>query len=1097
MSDPHQYTIGWICAIITEHTAACQFLDKKHSLPTHVSAHDTNCYTLGEMAGHNIVIAVLPRGEYGLSSAANVAANMLNSFPNIRVGLMVGVGGGAPTADHDIRLGDVVVSSPGGQTGGVYQYDCGKTIQGRRILQTGFLNKPPAVVLTAVSVLESTYESEGHDIESRITTILESKPRLKKKYNRPDRQTDCLYKSSIIHPYMTEGDCEELCGRQPHRLVQRRGREEDENSPIIHYGVIACGNQLMKDATRRDALAKEKGILCFEMEAAGLMNGFPCLIVRGICDYSDSHKNKQWQGYAAMTAAAYAKDLLGKMVPSSVEHTAKINEVLSSLSQKVEVLHTTTLRMHNGIETLHIQEETDRIMNWLSAPEPSTNHNKALEQHYDGTGLWFIQGPVFREWKKQTDSFLWLYGIPGCGKTVLSSTIIRHLKQNATCQPVLYFYFDFNDECKQSLDDLLRSLIEQVYQVQQDGRQHLAQLWELHGRGSQQPSTSSLEGLLRVMLGGVGSMSIVLDALDEAKPRGELLTWLKKLVQSSHIACRLLVTARRAEDIQSAFESWTRAENMILIQSGDVNKDIGAYVKDNVRNGDDLKRWHSRPDLQEEIEVSLTTKVDGMFRWAFCQIQALKDCYTPQTLRNALENLPETLDETRDATTILRLLAWSERPLRLDEIVDAIAVQPHARPSFNPENRMPDPRDILKICSGLVVAVCRPYKREIHRAFTPTGSIWRIPDEPDNDREKTATELRLAHFSVKEYLISNRVTSSFAGCFSQKTAKASIAKLCLAYLSDLDHGLPSRKIRAQFAFSQYCARYWPHHARAANGKDDELQHQMMRFFNDRKGAYLTCYGLEVKDDYWSEDHAGTSNESPEPLIFASLYGLMKTVEMLLDKGANVNAKDAHYGSPLMAASVGGRSQTARLLLRRGADINTSGGNFDTALQAAALRGNIKTARLLLENGADVNTHGGVHCFALRASSAENFPNTTKLLLDHGADVNAQDPVYGNALLAAARRGHDKIAKLLLDNGAHVDVRTGRNHINALQAAAAGGHTKTAKLLLDYGADVNAQGGKNGSAFQLALAGRHVDMMKLLVEYGACNDAEVEASRVRS
>ncbi|KAI4715620.1 purine and uridine phosphorylase [Aureobasidium sp. EXF-10727] len=1045
MSDPQKYTIGWICAIATEYTAACQFLDKKHSLPTHISAHDTNGYTLGEMAGHNIVIAVLPRGEYGLSSAASVAANMLNSFPNIRIGLMVGVGGGAPTADHDIRLGDVVVSSPGDQTGGVYQYDYGKTIQGRKFLQTGFLNKPPAVVLTAVSVLESTYESEGHDIESRITTILESKPRLRKKYSRPDRQTDCLYKSSIIHPYMTEGDCEELCGRQPHRLVQRREREEDENSPNIHYGVIASGNQLMKDATRRDALAKEKGILCFEMEAAGLMNGFPFLIVRGICDYSDSHKNKQWQGYAAMTAAAYAKDLLGKMVPSSVEHTAKINEVLSSLSQKVEVLHTTTLRMHNGIETLHIQEETDRIMNWLSAPEPSTNHNKALEQHYDGTGLWFIQGPVFREWKKQTDSFLWLYGIPGCGKTVLSSTIIRHLKQNATCQPVLYFYFDFNDECKQSLDNLLRSLIEQVYQVQQDGRQHLAQLWELHGRGSQQPSRSSLEGLLRVMLGGVGSMSIVLDALDEAKPRGELLTWLKKLVQSSHIACRLLVTARREEDIQSAFESWTRAENMILIQSGDVNKDISAYVKDNVRNGDDLKRWHSR----------------------------------------------------RDATTILRLLAWSERPLRLDEIVDAIAVQPHARPSFDPENRMPDPRDILKICSGLVVAVCRPYKREIHRAFTPTGSIFRFPDEPDNDREKTVTELRLAHFSVKEYLTSNRVTSSFAGCFSQKTAKASIAKICLAYLSDLDHGLPSRKIRAQFAFSQYCARYWPHHARAANGKDDELQHQMMRFFNDRKGAYLTCYGLEVKDDYWSEDHARTSNESPEPLIFASLYGLMKTVEMLLDKGANVNAKDAHYGSPLMAASVGGRSQTARLLLRRGADINASGGNFDTALQAAALRGNIKTARLLLENGADVNTHGGVHCFALRASSAENFPNTTKLLLDHGADVNAQDPVYGNALLAAARRGHNKIAKLLLDNGTHVDARTGRNHINALQAAAAGGHTKTAKLLLDYGADVNAQGGKPDNAYQLALAGRYVDTMKLLVEYGACNDAEVEPSRVRS
>ncbi|KAG9599564.1 hypothetical protein KCU77_g3687, partial [Aureobasidium melanogenum] len=116
MSDPQQYTVGWICAMTTEFTKARQFLDKEHELPTHVSANNINGYTLGEMAGHNVVIAVLLRGTYGLSSAASVAANMLNSFLNIRVGLMVGIGGGAPTAKRDIRLGDVVVSSPENHT---------------------------------------------------------------------------------------------------------------------------------------------------------------------------------------------------------------------------------------------------------------------------------------------------------------------------------------------------------------------------------------------------------------------------------------------------------------------------------------------------------------------------------------------------------------------------------------------------------------------------------------------------------------------------------------------------------------------------------------------------------------------------------------------------------------------------------------------------------------------------------------------------------------------------------------------------------------------------------------------------------------------
>jgi nucleoside phosphorylase len=318
MSDPQQYTVGWICAIATEYTAARQFLDEEHDRPDHVSANDNNNYTLGKMSGHNVVIAVLPDGEYGLSSATAVAKDVLNSFPNIRVGLMV-----------DIRLGDVVVSSRRGETGGVYQYDYGKTIQGRSFQQTGFLNQPPTVVRTAVSGLRSKYEDDGHQIEASIIAVLSKKPRLRQKYSRPEQGSDRLYKPSVVHPQGSEHGCDQLCGSQMTDLVLRREREKDEDNPAIHYGVIASANQLMKDATIRDNIAKERGVMCFEMEAAGLMNHFPCLIVRGICDYSDSHKNKQWQGYAAMTAAAYAKDLLTRMVPSRIQQENRIAKVLA------------------------------------------------------------------------------------------------------------------------------------------------------------------------------------------------------------------------------------------------------------------------------------------------------------------------------------------------------------------------------------------------------------------------------------------------------------------------------------------------------------------------------------------------------------------------------------------------------------------------------------------------------------------------------------------------------------------------------------------------------------------------------------------------
>ncbi|KAF2183430.1 purine and uridine phosphorylase, partial [Zopfia rhizophila CBS 207.26] len=303
------YTVGWICAISTEYVAARAFLDEEHERPDFVSPNDNNDYTLGRVGKHNVVIAVLPDGEYGISSAAGVARDMLHSFPNVRIGLMVGIGGGAPSQKHDVRLGDIVVTAPRDGDGGVFQYDFGKTIQNHRLQTTGFLNQPPTVLRTAMSGLKAQYEKDGHQLEEAINSILNNNPRLNQKFKRPDPSSDRLYQSRVFH-HTDEASCAESCGDNPPNLILRRERNKNDDNPAIHYGLIASANQLMKDALVRDMLAAEKGVLCFEMEAAGLMNHFPCLVIRGICDYSDSHKNKEWQGYAAMAAAAYAKDLL-------------------------------------------------------------------------------------------------------------------------------------------------------------------------------------------------------------------------------------------------------------------------------------------------------------------------------------------------------------------------------------------------------------------------------------------------------------------------------------------------------------------------------------------------------------------------------------------------------------------------------------------------------------------------------------------------------------------------------------------------------------------------------------------------------------------
>lgn len=328
MSDPSKYTVGWISALPTESVAAQQFLDERHDGPEHVAQHDNNVYVLGRVGRHNVVMATCPKGEYGATAAATVARDMLHSFPNVRVGLMVGIGGGAPSQKRDIRLGDVVVSCRHGDQSGMFQYDYGKTIQEQAFRYTQVLDQPPAILRAAVGGLEAEYEANGHQLQAQVDHILEKKPRLRKKYSRPPPDSDRLYRPEAVHPDSSRS-CKEVCGDSRSHLVRRAVREEHDDDPAIHYGLIASANQLMKDAYLRDKLAAAKDVLCFEMEAAGLANHFPCLVIRGICDYADSHKSDECQGFAAMVAAAYAKDLLRQIPPNKVEAERPIREHLN------------------------------------------------------------------------------------------------------------------------------------------------------------------------------------------------------------------------------------------------------------------------------------------------------------------------------------------------------------------------------------------------------------------------------------------------------------------------------------------------------------------------------------------------------------------------------------------------------------------------------------------------------------------------------------------------------------------------------------------------------------------------------------------------
>ena len=303
------YTVGLICALPIERAAAEGMLDEIHKFPPQRVSHDDNHYTFGRIGPHNVVVACLPTGMTGTTSAARVANQMLSSFGSMKLRLLVGVGGGVPGRGADIRLGDVVVSKPTATYGGVIQYDMGRTVGESRFELTGMLNRPPDVLLSAVSGLQAKQIREGRRLSEHLTVMMDRYRSLIPGYSCPGTEHDSFYDPGYEH-IAGHTECDACDAAY---LVRREPRSSGE--PDIHYGLIATGNQVMKHGPTRDRLGNALGVLCFEMEAAGLMDNFPCLVIRGICDYADSHKNKRWQGYAAATAAAYAKELLLSIMP--------------------------------------------------------------------------------------------------------------------------------------------------------------------------------------------------------------------------------------------------------------------------------------------------------------------------------------------------------------------------------------------------------------------------------------------------------------------------------------------------------------------------------------------------------------------------------------------------------------------------------------------------------------------------------------------------------------------------------------------------------------------------------------------------------------
>lgn len=623
------YEVGWITALPLELAAAKGMLDEEHGSPqTQPQRTDSNTYALGCIGNHKVVIACLPKDEIGASSAALIAQNMLSSFSNIRIGLMVGIGAGIPDCDDDekdVHLGDVVISSDK-KTGGVVAYNFGKKLGDGSFEVAYHLDQPPRVLRTALANLEAAHESRDNKIPEYVSQMLKKFSGQKKgKWVYPGPSKDILFPIDYLHKGgKTCKDC------NLEKAVKRNSESRVDGNPSIHYGIIATGSEVVKHAATREEIKEKHNAICLEMEAAGLMNNFPCLIIRGISDYADSHKNDQWHRYAAASAAACAKELLEFVHPTEVQKTPKAAEIVGLLNKSKSTAispYNFKLRFieveikiddaNTEIARLRLSSQSKEIKEWLSAPDPEDNRIEAKQRRHEGTGLWFLQGMDFGEWKSGIRQSLWLRGIPGAGKTVLSSSIIDHLfsERSSNGGPlVLYFFFDTRDSAKQTLDKLLRSLISQLYSACERSRKQFDMLFSSkYENGKKQPSSRDLitmfEGTVRA---AEQKIQIVLDALDECTNKEEVLEWIKALSSSYPTSVYLLITSRDEKLLESRITVWLLKRDWVSLQKNAIDADITMYIQHVLRGGVGFEKWNNRQDVLEKMQNELKEKANGM-----------------------------------------------------------------------------------------------------------------------------------------------------------------------------------------------------------------------------------------------------------------------------------------------------------------------------------------------------------------------------------------------------------------------------------------------------------------------------------------------------
>ncbi|KAJ0420674.1 hypothetical protein BJY00DRAFT_132266 [Aspergillus carlsbadensis] len=1078
------FTIGWICALPLEAAVAREMLDENFGILQRQDRADPNIYTLGKVGDHHIVIACIG-GQYGTTSATIVASNMKRTFSgSLRIGLMIGIGGGIPRGANDIRLGDIVVSYPTGTSSGVVQHDMGKISQAGRFTRTGFLNTPPRLLLAAVNLLRDGIHQANPLFLSSIDQLIQKNFQTRQKFSRPDDQHDRLFQPRYEHPLSAS-----TCDTCPSEWEVTRPRRDD-NGPRVHYGIIASGNSVIKHAETREQIADETGAICVDMEAAGLMMDFPCLIIRGICDYADSHKNKKWQDYAALAAASYAKELLRYLPVGEVSHERPAAaKAFSVAGHPHEILDRALKRTFDQQDNHHLARNK-RIF----SPDHQRCHQALKSSPYEQyknlnpvraemTCQWVLRNPQFAQWSQsENDRLLWISADPGCGKSVLARSLVDNdLMQYHPSASICYFFFKNNSE-QNSLATALCAILHQLFTLQPKLITHAIPSWERNGFKLQ----TEIDEMWRILLSSAADPTFmnticIFDALDEIQSTGQkvLIQKLQSLYcQAQPPADRrgwlkFLVTSRPYDEIEDMFEPLRDISPSIHL-SGETSIDQIRYEVQlvvQIKVSELARTLNLELEIKNSLEKWLLKMEHRTYLWLFFAINDITDAFKNSLRPNMelIKAIPNSVQEayirilnrvTDDqlpiAKKILQITAGAKRPLTIQEMAIALGIA-----TTTPDHRHSESGISLdsQILGDKIRRLCGLF------VFIQNSKVY------------------LIHQTAHEFLIKSKFTT----CPSERwyldlvNVDAMMTSICARYL--LLDGVENGKKN----FLAYAAEYWSHHYRmTASASDAELERLVQKLYHPMTSQIFIWFPL-----YWEFEMPSESMPEMAEIHLAAFSGHDRMVRMLLDYDQTcIERQDSKGTTPLQWAALRGHHGVVCLLLERGADANTRGGRYGygNAVHAAAEGGQLLILQVLLENGADVHASAR-SSNALYAAAESGYHEVVQMLLDNGADVDTNfDETFGSALAVASYSGHCETVQALLQGMADVNAEGGAWG-SALQAASLQGHTEIVEILLNRGGDVNAKGGGHGSALQGASHEGHLEVVEILLSRGADIDAK--------